>query len=64
MGLARREAPRWKRRFEHVLWDMPEKNAYSHGADALQDLLVGGGDARLLVQRENRGPRAELAVME
>jgi len=25
---------------------------------------VGGGEARLLVKRENRGPRPELAVME
>ena len=32
--------------------------------ESLQYLLVGGGEARLLVQRENRGLRAELAVME
>ena len=53
-----------ERRFELVCWDRSEKNAYSHVADALQYLLVGGGEARLLLQRENRGPRAELAVME
>ena len=44
--------------------DMPDKNDYSHVAESLQYLLVGGGDARLLVKRENRGPRPELAVME
>ena len=33
---------------------MPEKNAYSPVAESLQYLLVGGGEARLLVQRENR----------
>jgi hypothetical protein len=43
---------------------MPEKNAYSHVAESLQYLMVGGGEARQLVQREYRGPRAELAVME
>ncbi len=53
-----------KRRFELVRCDTPEKNAYSHVADALQHLLVGGGEARLLVKRENRGPRPELAVMD
>jgi hypothetical protein len=44
--------------------DMPDKNDYSHVAESLQYLLVGGGEARLLVKRENRGPRPELAVME
>ncbi len=44
--------------------DMPEKNADSHVAESLQYLLVGGGEARFLVQRENRGPCGELAVME
>jgi hypothetical protein len=53
-----------ERRFELVCWERPEKNAYSHVAESLQYLLVGGGEARLLVKRENRGPRPELAVME
>ncbi len=44
--------------------DMPDKNDYSHVAESLQYLLVGGGEARLLVKRENRGRRPELAVMD
>lgn len=47
-----------------MCWDRPEKNAYSHVADALQYLLVGGGEASILVKQKNRGPRAELAVIE
>jgi len=43
---------------------MADKNDYSHVTGSLQYLLVGGGEARLLVQRENRGGRPELAVME
>ena len=44
--------------------DIPDKNDYSHATGSLQYLLVGGGEARLLVPRENRGGRPELAVME
>ena len=44
--------------------DMPGKNNYLHVAESLQYLLVGGGEARLLVKRENRGPRPAMAVME
>jgi hypothetical protein len=44
--------------------DVPDKNDYSHVAESLQYLMVGGGEARLLAQRENRGPRPELAVMD
>jgi len=44
--------------------DMPDKNDYSHVAESLQYLLVGGGEARLLVQRTQRGARPQLAVME
>jgi hypothetical protein len=44
--------------------DMPDKNDYSHVAESLQYLLVGGGEARLLVKRIHSGPRPELAVME
>jgi hypothetical protein len=43
---------------------VPENKAYSHEAKSLKYLMVGGGEARLLVQRENRGRRAGLAVME
>jgi hypothetical protein len=44
--------------------DMPDKNDYSHVAESLQYLLVGGGEARLLVKRTQSGPRPELAVMD
>ena len=44
--------------------DVPDKNGFSHVAESLQYLLVGGGEARLLVKRAHSGPRAELAVME
>ena len=43
--------------------DVPDKNGFSHVAESLQYLLVGGGEARLLVKRPYSGPRAELAVM-
>jgi hypothetical protein len=41
-----------------------DKNDYWHVAESLQYLLVGGGEALLLVKRENHGPRPGLAVME
>jgi hypothetical protein len=44
--------------------DVPDKNDYSHVAESLQYLLVGSGEARLLVKRTQSGPRSELAVME
>ena len=43
--------------------EMPDKNDYWHVAESLQYLLVGGGEALLLVKRENHGPRPGLAVM-
>ena len=43
--------------------DVPDKNGFSHVAESLQYLLVGGGEARLLVKRPHSGLRAELAVM-
>ena len=43
--------------------DVPDKNGFSHVEESLQYLLVGGGEARLLVKRPHSGPRAELAVM-
>ncbi len=43
--------------------DVPEKNGFSHVAESLQYLLVGGGEARLLVRRPQIGPRLTLAVM-
>jgi hypothetical protein len=43
--------------------DVPDKNGFSHVAESLQYLLVGGGEARLIVRRPHSGPRAELAVM-
>jgi hypothetical protein len=44
--------------------DVPDKNSFSHVAESLQYLLVGGGEARLLVKRTQSGPKSELAVME
>jgi hypothetical protein len=44
--------------------EIPDKNDYSHVAESMQYLPVGCGEPRLLVKRENRGPRPELAVME
>ena len=43
--------------------DVPDKNGFSHVAESLQYLLVGGGEARLLVRRPQIGPRPTLAVM-
>ncbi len=43
--------------------DLPDKNGFSHVAESLQYLLVGGGEARLLVRRPQSGPRPALAVM-
>ncbi len=43
--------------------DVTEKNGFCHVAESLQYLLVGGGEARLLVKRPHSRPRAELAVM-
>lgn len=37
--------------------DKPDKNKWSHVAEALQYMLVGGGDARALVKRHNLGAR-------
>jgi hypothetical protein len=57
MGLARPRGAQMERRFERVCWDRPEKNAYSHVADALQYLLVGGGHAAALYGTRVVGPR-------
>jgi len=43
--------------------DVPDKNGFSHVAESLQYLLVGGGEARLLVKRPQIAPRPTLAVM-
>lgn len=45
--------------------DKPEKNMYSHVADALQYLLVGAGEHRALVRAPRAGkPRASRAITE
>jgi hypothetical protein len=43
--------------------DVPDKNHYSHVAESLQYLLVGGGEAALLTKRSRTGTRASHAVM-
>ncbi len=43
--------------------DVPDKNGFSHVAENLHYLLVGGGEARLLVRRPQIGPRPTLTVM-
>ena len=37
--------------------DKPDKNAYSHPHDALQYALLGGGEGRALLKREERDSR-------
>lgn len=44
--------------------DQPEKNSYSHVAEAGQYMLVGAGEARTLVKRQDRPYRTGLARMQ
>jgi hypothetical protein len=39
---------------EEKFRDVPDKNHYSHVAESLQYLLVGGGEANALIRRVNR----------
>jgi hypothetical protein len=41
--------------------DQPDKNSYSHVAEAGQYMLVGAGEAKTLVKREARTSRTGLA---
>jgi hypothetical protein len=44
--------------------ETPEKNEFSHVADALQYLLSGGGEASVVLGKQRRGPRAAFAVTD
>ena len=44
--------------------DAPDKNAYSHPHDALQYLLSGGGEARVVMRREERKANPHLPQPE
>lgn len=44
--------------------DVPTKNKYSHVHDALQYLMVDGGEAKLLTQRSTNTPRRATAVSD
>lgn len=42
--------------------DQPDKNQYSHVAEALQYVLLGGGEGKAMVKRTDRRPNARAAV--
>lgn len=44
--------------------DQPDKNSYSHVAEAGQYMLVGAGEARTLVKRQDRPYRTGIARMQ
>ncbi|MDB5807548.1 MAG: TerL [Betaproteobacteria bacterium] len=44
--------------------DVPEKNSHSHVADADQYLMLGAGEGKALVRREQRGPRQQYALTD
>ncbi len=44
--------------------DVPTKNKYSHVHDALQYMMVDGGEARLLTQRKHIGARPATAISD
>lgn len=44
--------------------DVPDKNMYSHVCEAGQYMLVGAGEAKLLVKRERSAPRRALAITD
>lgn len=44
--------------------DVPDKNMYSHVAEAGQYLMLGGGEGKRIVARERSAPRAQAARTE
>lgn len=44
--------------------DVPDKNMYSHVCEAGQYLMVGGGEAKLLVKRDRPGNRQHFAISD
>lgn len=44
--------------------DAPNKNIYSHVCEAAQYLMCGGGEAKLIVQRQRTAPRQATAIMD
>lgn len=44
--------------------DIPDKNSFSHVADALQYALLGGGENPARIERKRNGPRPAYAVMD
>jgi hypothetical protein len=54
----RRVAVRGTERYQ----DAPEKNFYSHVADASQYLMLGSGEGRALVRPKSRGDRQRFAL--
>lgn len=44
--------------------DSPNKNIYSHVCEAAQYLMCGGGEAKLLVQRQPSAPRRATAITD
>lgn len=43
--------------------DKPEKNKYSHVAEAAQYLMLGGGEGKLIVKRERRTQRVDRRIL-
>jgi hypothetical protein len=44
--------------------DVPDKNMYSHVCEAGQYLMVGGGEAKLLVKRDRPAFRPSMSITE
>jgi len=44
--------------------DVPDKNSYSHVAEAIQYLLVGAGEAKTLVRRDRPVARQARALSD
>ena len=44
--------------------DVPEKNHYSHVAEAMQYMMLGAGEGKALVRKPPRGPRTQSAILE
>ena len=44
--------------------ERPNKNSFSHPLDALGYLLSGGGEASVVLRRQQRGPRQQVAITD